>query len=100
MVVLQAASQLIDGGLAQQLLATNSGPMGSAPEAHGGDRGCFGGGAAGSGTRVHVDTGAETGAKGLKGKGKGKNKDAGPRTQTKKVTLSVHMLHACRHEQL
>ena len=73
---LQAVEQLIGGGIGQQLLATNPGPAMSAPEAHSGDRGCFGGRAAGSGTLVDMTQAAGHEGKN-KGKGKGKTKGGG-----------------------
>ena len=91
----EAAESLIAGGLAQQLLATNPGPAGPAPEATDGDRGCLGMGAAGSQAAVGL---------GLKGKGKGKGGGKGapgganpgggeaPRKKATLVSTRVHMI--------
>ena len=88
----EAADDMMQGGLAQQLLATNPGPMASAPEAASGDRGCWGLGAAGSETPV--------GLKGGKGKGKTKavgkaSGGGGDMQQEKKRTILV-----CTHVEL
>ena len=98
---LQAVEQLIGGGLAQQLLATNAGPAGSAPEAHSGDRGCFGRGAAGSGTLVNIgEAAAGHEGKGTgKNKGKGKNKGSESRTTPKTKPFDCTS-YECMHARI